>query len=195
MHRIDHNPSKLNPNAPPELSRFAFLIGEWRCDAKLKRDDGTWEVLKATREGHYILDGYAIADEYGMSPAGELLVLGLNLRTYDAKKNSWNMKWLNALAGTWIDLGSEELGGVGAYEKSISYSMKEPLAQHALTPATYTNISRDHFTWKSVGRREDMGSVHDHRSLSPQEMMFCHDSELRASQPIRLTQRPHPRST
>jgi hypothetical protein len=67
------------------------------------------------------------------------------------------MKWLNALAGTWIDLGSEELGGVGAYEKSISYSMKEPLAQHALTPTAYTNISRDHFTWK--GDRSDDGKT------------------------------------
>ena len=73
---------KPNPNASPELSRFAFLIGEWRCDAKLKREDGTWEDLKATWEGRYILDGYAIGDEFRMTtPAGELLVLGINLRS------------------------------------------------------------------------------------------------------------------
>ena len=34
------------------------------------------------------------------TPAGELLVLGINLRSYDAKKKTWNMKWLNALGGT-----------------------------------------------------------------------------------------------
>lgn len=148
----------MNTNAPPELTRFAFLIGKWRCDVKLKRVEGTWENLKATWEGRYILDGYAIADEYRMTTlAGELLVFGINLRTYDAKEKAWNMKWLNALAGTWVDLGPEDLGGVRADEKSVSYSMKEPVARHALTRATYTNISKNHFTWR--GERSDDGKA------------------------------------
>lgn len=113
--------STQNPiPAPPELSRFAFLIGQWRCEAKLKREDGTWESLSAIWEGRYILDGYAIADEYRMTTlAGELLVLGINMRAYDSKKKTWNMKWLNALAGTWVDLGPEKLGGVAVDEKAI----------------------------------------------------------------------------
>lgn len=145
----EHDYGKPNPNAPPELSRFAFLIGDWRFDAKLKRDEGTWESLKGTWEGRYILDGYAIGDEFRMTtPAGEVLVLGLNLRAYDAKKKVWNLKWLNALAGTWTDLGPKELGGVKTDEKAVSYGMKEPMAQHAFTRATYTNFSSDHFTWR-----------------------------------------------
>ena len=149
---------KPNHNAPPELSRFSFLIGKWRCDAKLKQEDGTWEDLKGAWEGRYILDGYAIADEFRMTtPAGELLVLGMNLRTYDPQKKTWNIKWLNARAGTWVDLGPEELGGVKADEKSISYSMKEPVARHAFTHATYTNISTDHFTWR--GERSNDGKA------------------------------------
>ncbi len=47
---------KPDPNASPELSRFAFLIGKWRFDVKLKGEDGAWGDLKATWEGHYILD-------------------------------------------------------------------------------------------------------------------------------------------
>ncbi len=158
MKRAAREYGKLNPNAPAELSRFAFLIGKWRCDAKLKREDGTWQSLQATWEGRYVLDGYAIADEYRMTtPAGELLVLGLNLRAYDAKKKAWNMKWLSALAGNWVDLGPEELGGVVADEKAISYCMKEPVARHAFTRATYANISADHFTWR--GQRSDDGKT------------------------------------
>src|ERR1700738_370367 len=77
MKRDEQEYGKLNPNAPPELSRFAFLIGKFRCEAALKRGDGTWESLKATWEGRLILDGYAIGDEYRMTtPAGELLALG-----------------------------------------------------------------------------------------------------------------------
>ena len=58
--------------------------------------------MKATWDGRFILDGYVIADEYRMTTlTGELLVLGINLRTYDPTKKSWNIKWLNALGGTW----------------------------------------------------------------------------------------------
>jgi hypothetical protein len=67
------------------------------------------------------------------------------------------MKWLNALAGTWVDLGPQELGGVTADEKAISYIMKEPVARHAFTRATYTHISANHFMWR--GERSDDGKT------------------------------------
>jgi len=102
-----------NPNAPAALSRFAFLIGKWRCEAKLKSADESWQTLEAAWLGRFILDGYAIADEYRMmSSSGELIVLGMNFRTYDAVKRTWNIRWLNGLAGDWTDLMSEQLGGV-----------------------------------------------------------------------------------
>jgi hypothetical protein len=91
------------------------------------------------------------------TPSGELLVLGINLRSYDPKKRAWNLKWLNALAGTWTDLGPEELGGVVAGGTVISYLMKEPVARHAFTRATYTNISAEHFTWQ--GDRSNDGKI------------------------------------
>jgi hypothetical protein len=158
MKRDEREYGKLNPNAPPELSRFAFLIGEWRCDAELKRGDGTWESLKATWEGRPILDGYVIADEYRMTTsADELLVLGINLRSYDATKKTWSMKWLNALGGTWVDLGTEELGGVKIDEKGIMYCTKEPVASHVFTRSTYTDISDNRFTWR--GETSDDGKA------------------------------------
>jgi hypothetical protein len=158
MEQAEQDYGKPNPNASQELSRFAFLIGKWSGEAKLKLEDGTSERLNAFWEGRYILDGYVIADEYRMTtPAGELLVLGINLRSYDPKKKAWNLKWLNALTGTWTDLGPEELGGVVADGNTISYLMKEPVARHAFTRATYTNMSPEHFTWE--GDRSDDGTT------------------------------------
>jgi hypothetical protein len=144
----EQNYGKPNPNAPEKLSRFAFLIGKWAGQAKLKGEDGHVDTLDVTWEGRYILDGYAIEDEYRMAtPSGELIVLGMNFRAYDPKKNTWNMKWLNALTGTWVDLGSEELGGFHIDAKEISYIIKETAGDHAFTRATYTNIDANHFTW------------------------------------------------
>ncbi len=138
----------LDGKAPPELAQFAFLCGKWRCAARVKSGD-EWQTFRATWTGRFILDGYVIEDEYRMiGPAGDLIVLGINLRAYDAVKKTWNIKWLDALAGTWTDLGSEELGGVTFDGGSIVYAFKEPMMGHAYTRATYTNISQTHFTWR-----------------------------------------------
>ena len=154
MKQVEQDFGQVNPNATAELSRFAFLIGRWRCEARVRAADGEWQTLQATWLGRFILDGYAIADEYRMTGAsGELMVLGLNLRAYDATKHAWNMKWLNALGGIWVDLGSDELGGVTFDGPSIIVVLKEPVAAHAYTRATYTNISDTHFTWR--GEKSD----------------------------------------
>jgi len=132
-----------------ELERFAFLIGRYRCEARLKMPTGDWQRFTAVWEGRWILDGRAIADEYKMFGAsGEVIVLGLNVRAYDASKKSWNIKWIDALSGRWTDLGPEELGGVHFEGASVSYRFKEPMMPHAFTRATYTNVSERHFTWK-----------------------------------------------
>ncbi len=157
MDSADEGLGKPNPDAPEELSRFAFLVGTWRCDARVRSAEGGWQTFRATWQGRFILDGYAIADEYRMTGAsGELIVLGLNLRAYDAKRQAWSIKWLSALTGTWVDLGPDELGGVEFDGQSITYAFREPMAAHAYTRATYTNISRTHFTWR--GERSDDGS-------------------------------------
>jgi hypothetical protein len=158
MEQVEPEFNEPNPRAPAELSLFAFLVGHWRCDARVTSGDGEWQTFQATWTGRFILDGYAIADEYRMTgPSGELIVLGVNLRTYDAARKTWNMKWLHALSGTWVDLGPEELGGVTFDGKSVTYVLKEPLAAHMYTRATYTNISGDHFTWR--GEQSDDGKA------------------------------------
>jgi hypothetical protein len=147
-----------NSNAPAELSWFAFLVGDWRCEAKVRLDDGAWQAFEAAWVGRFILDGYAIADEYRMTDsAGALIVLGMNLRAYDPARQIWNIKWLNALGGTWVDLGPAELGGVKYDGESISYVFQEPMAGHAYTRATYTNISQAHFTWR--GEKSEDGKA------------------------------------
>lgn len=86
MDQVGQEFGKPSPNAPAALSRFAFLIGRWRCEAK-----------------------------------------------------------------------PEELGGVRLDGQSIVYAFKEPVAAHAYTRATYTNISQTHFTWR--GEKSDDGKA------------------------------------
>jgi hypothetical protein len=152
MHKIKQKFGELNPNAPAELSQFAFLIGNWTFEAKVKTTDGQWQPFKGTWRGRYVLDGYAISDEYRMTDlSGRLIVLGLNLRTYDASKQTWNIKWLNALTGTWMNLAPSEIGGVSSNGPSMIYAFKETApvdGTQAYTRVTYTRVSETHFTWR-----------------------------------------------
>ena len=62
------------------------------------------QTFQATWVGRFITDGYAIADEYRMTgPSGEVLVPGVNIRAYYLIKQIWDIKWLDALAGKWVD--------------------------------------------------------------------------------------------
>lgn len=138
---------KPNPNAPKEISQFAFLIGKWRCDAKIKGENGTWQLFQATWIGRYILDGYVIADEFRMTDSsGKLVMLGQNYRSYSSDRRSWIMKWHEALTSTWLDLGPAELGGVRVSDTSITFKGHFP--PNEIHRMTYSNISEDHFTWK-----------------------------------------------
>ena len=136
-----------NPKAPPELSQFAFIIGKWRCDVRLKGEDGTWQPYRATWVGRYILDGHAIADEYRMTTqTGELIVHGMNFRFYSVEKKNCVMRWLNA-TGSWLELGPEKLGGVHVTPKTITFNLIDTFAPDALTRVTFSNISESQFTW------------------------------------------------
>jgi hypothetical protein len=154
MEQTDQRTDKPNPNAPAALSQFAFLIGKWRFDAKFKSPKGEWQTFRGTWMGRYILDGYAIADEYKMlGSGGEVIVHGMNFRVYDAAKRVWNIKWLSALQGTWTDLTSEEFGGAKFEGRSVSYIFREPIGASegwaaGYTRATYTSVSPTFFTWR-----------------------------------------------
>lgn len=137
-----------------ELDRFAFLIGQWRFDARFESESGERQKFQGTWVGKYILDGHAIADEYRMVGSdGEVIVFGMNFRVYSTAKRVWNIKWLNALDGTWTDLTPEEFGGVTFEGKSVSYIFQEPMGAtkgwaESYTRATYTSVSPELFIWR-----------------------------------------------
>lgn len=149
----------LNPKAPQELSQFAFIIGKWRCEARVKGEDGKWHPYQATWVGRYILDGYLIADEYRMTDqTGDLIVHGMNFRSYSVERKAWVMRWFNAMGSFWLELGPEKLGGVRVTHKTITFNFVDTFARDALSRVTFTNITESCFTW--IGERSlDQGKT------------------------------------
>jgi len=138
---------KPNPQAPQQLRLFDFLVGKWECEVRIKNQNTGEAALKAIWTGRYILDGFVIADEYRMVDAdGNLVMLGMNYRSYDTRSHSWKMKWLDAMNSTWLNLGPEELGGVESAGNSIS--LKAQYKPNELHRIRFFDISEAHFTWR-----------------------------------------------
>lgn len=146
---------KRNPKAPKQLSAFDFLAGEWECRVMIDRQDTEATQLTANWRGFYILDGYVIADEFRMMEAsGNTVMLGMNYRCFNAQSNTWKMKWLEAISGTWLDLGPKHLGGVQISDSGISYKAEfKPGELHRMK---FSDMDPDSFAW-SVDISTDEG--------------------------------------
>lgn len=84
-----------NAEAPSQLNLFSFLVGKWNGKGKTTLPDGSSAQFELTWIGRYILDGIAIADEFhGQFPDGRPY-LGISLRHYDTKHDSWVIEYLN----------------------------------------------------------------------------------------------------
>ena len=146
-----------NSGAPRELVTFDFLVGAWECESSIRAPDGSVRARPATWVGRYILDGYAIADEFRLlGPAGEVAMLGQTVRAFNSDSQEWVMKWLDALDATWLDLGPEDLGGVTVRDGTITYRHRRPRGRsgrlfplQSLFRVTFFDIAEAGFRWRS----------------------------------------------
>lgn len=96
------DPGTLHPNAPPETAQFGQLVGIWDITDETIQADGSWQAGEGAEWiWYYILDGYAIQDDwiapprYGTTQADTLRQHGTNLRIYDPAAQRWDLAWIS----------------------------------------------------------------------------------------------------
>ncbi len=148
---IGQNSKAMKPHE--KLDAFAFIIGQWDCDINFTDEENKSIRNKAIWTGRYILNGNAIEDEYReTNKKGELIRLGLNIRSYHPKKG-WTMKWFDVLNSTWLDLGPKELGGVIVDDSKIIF--KHYADQRIIVRITFYDITQNSFSWKADVSNDD----------------------------------------
>jgi hypothetical protein len=81
-----------NPDAPPELAQFAFMLGEFSRRERLRNRDGTWGPWQAGEwNGRYFMNGLGIIDTARNYATG---VVAANMRVYDPAAAKWKVTWL-----------------------------------------------------------------------------------------------------
>ena len=106
-----------HPNAPPALSQFDFLIGDFSITLHAWRN-GAWTPPRpgpgARWNGWYGLGGMVIVDEwFDPDPSYDIdATRGVNVRLFDTEQNVWKMMWV-ATGGKQVqDLRAEMRDGV-----------------------------------------------------------------------------------
>ena len=93
---------QVHPDAPPETRQFGRLVGVWRTEQEVRKQDGSWVPQPSGLWiWKYILDGFAIQDLWyqrkgevpaftGVSGRPYLLT---GLRIFDLKSGQWKVGW------------------------------------------------------------------------------------------------------
>jgi hypothetical protein len=134
-----------NPAAPPETAQFAFLVGEWSCTTRFMAPDGSgYREGTATWTGYWILDGFAIQDDWVSDGANGRKFYGTNIRSFNPQSGRWDNRWLPATTLQWSYYSAEKLddtmvmtGGEGTGPRGDYIDRN-----------TFFDIGPDHWSWR-----------------------------------------------
>jgi len=100
----------LNPDAPPETAQFGFIVGAWHCRSKFMGQDGAYVEGTATWTGRYVLDGWAIRDDWQSTLADGRTFHGFNIRSFNPQTRKWDNRWLPQYSLQWKYYEAEKVG-------------------------------------------------------------------------------------
>ncbi|HEX6981092.1 MAG TPA: hypothetical protein VF342_17515 [Alphaproteobacteria bacterium] len=133
------------PDRADKMSLYGWLIGRWKMDAVVHKDDGT--QYRGTGEIHFgwVLQGRAIQDVW-ILPG---VFYGTTLRIYDPGIDAWHILWNDPL---------KQL-----YTRQIGRAHGDDIVQEGKNDAgdairwSFTEITPDSFRWR--GERSVDGGV------------------------------------
>ena len=129
-----------NPEAPPELTQFAFMIGKNDCsEERLNGASGEWSSSTRTWDAYYYLNGFAIRDG-GRSGSA----INGNIRIYDSVAEQWVVSFFampSFGSGIWR-------GGLEGENMVLRQEQKAPGTDlDGVSRLTFSNISSSGFNW------------------------------------------------
>lgn len=137
---------QVHPAAPEETAQFSFLIGEWSCSIRRMQKDGTLgQPTAATWTGRYILDGWAIQDEWISTDAQGKLSHGMNVRSFNQETSKWDNRWLASGSLRWLSFQSEQLGDRMVMTSEPRHDAK---GRPFLSRNVFHDISNDAWRWR-----------------------------------------------
>ncbi len=136
-----HPFGRLNPQAPPEVAQFSFMVGRFQSTEERRRPDGSYERRTAIWEAKYILNGQAIQDTYWRSG-----MAATSIRFFDTERGRWLVNY-QAKPGNLFGFVWE--GGMDGDHMVLTATYPNADGDTILSRLTYHDITSDGFRWTS----------------------------------------------
>lgn len=136
-----------------QLKKLDFFIGEWLLETKDIQPDGSFKKGTAKSSVSYILDGYAIQDDYRvLDENNEVVFRGTSIRSFNSKTGKFQIVWIMPGFTGLTDITAEFMGSrlVG---NGKGYDENGPFIERF----EYYNISKDRYAFK-MDRSYDNGN-------------------------------------
>jgi hypothetical protein len=153
--------SQPHPDAPPELSQFHFLIGQFDIvGSQWSGEDWGPRGRPSYWEGEYILGGFAVADYYyNQPPEADAPGRGVNIRAYNPETGIWTMSWMHTNNPRKVLLlEAEEIDGL-----MWMYQMDDPENRFPGRRVSLHVVDEDH--WYRVDEFTDDGGETWYKTL------------------------------
>lgn len=137
-------PAGPNPDAPPETAQFSFLIGRWDCTTDFMGPDGRRSEGRATWTGHYILDGWAIQDDWVSHAPDGTEFHGTNIRSFNPRTGRWDNRWLPMGSLQWKYYEAEKRGDRMVMTGGRGEDVRGPFIDRN----TFYDIAADGWRWR-----------------------------------------------
>lgn len=132
---------RLNPQAPPEVAQFSFMVGRFLSTEERRRPDGSYETRTAIWEARYILNGQAIQDTYWGSG-----MAATSIRFFDTARGRWLVNY-QAKPGNLFGFVWE--GEWNGDHMVLTATYPNADGDLILSRLTYHDITSDGFLWTS----------------------------------------------
>lgn len=141
----------LNPDAPPETAQFSFIVGHWDCKIRFMGPDQSFSEGQATWTGYYVLDGWAIKDDWvSIQPDGSRSH-GFNIRSFNTETGQWDNRWLPQGTLQWAYYESEQMGETMVMTGGEGIDARGAFVDRI----TFYNISEDSWSWRKDRSYDD----------------------------------------
>lgn len=135
-----------NAAAPPETAQFSFAIGEWSCKTRGMTPDGTvQEGPPATWTFYYILDGWAIQDDWVSQQPNGSYFRGTNIRSFNPETRRWDNRWLQQGDLRWKYYSAEQVGDTMVMTGGEG---KDAMDRECIDRNTFHSITEDSWIWR-----------------------------------------------
>lgn len=132
----DHPYGRAHPAAAPQLEQFAFLVGDFDCHERIRRESGAVLAFRARWRGRYILGGFGIQDEYWTAR-----VFATSVRVFDPAADTWVVDF--------VRMPGYATSSWRGRQRGDRMVMRRPESEQD-GPA-FSHITADGFEWHSGG--------------------------------------------